>query len=63
MALNGYKKRAESAVTESSPCKDIVGNKKVSHKTKKRNWACVIYPESLPENWIEIGRASCRERV
>lgn len=23
-------------------------------KTKKRNWACVVYPESLPENWIEI---------
>lgn len=21
---------------------------------KKRNWACVFYPESLPFNWIEI---------
>lgn len=21
---------------------------------KKRNWAFVVYPESLPENWIEI---------
>lgn len=21
---------------------------------KKRHWACVIYPESLPENWREI---------
>lgn len=21
---------------------------------KKRNWACVVYPESLPENWLDI---------
>lgn len=26
----------------------------VTQKTKKRNWAFVIYPESLPENWLEI---------
>lgn len=21
---------------------------------KKRNWGCVVYPESLPDNWLEI---------
>lgn len=21
---------------------------------KARNWACVVYPESLPDNWLEI---------
>lgn len=23
-------------------------------KTKKRNWAFVVYPESLPQDWLEI---------
>lgn len=26
----------------------------VSQKIKKRNWGFVIYPESLPENWMDI---------
>lgn len=27
-------------------------------KTKKRNWAFVVYPESLPEDWLDILRLS-----
>lgn len=27
-------------------------------KVKKRNWAFVIYPESLPEDWLDILRTS-----
>lgn len=26
----------------------------MTQKVKKRNWAFVVYPESAPENWIEI---------
>lgn len=26
----------------------------MSTQVKKRNWAAVIYPESLPENWLQI---------
>lgn len=26
----------------------------IPSKTKKRNWACVVYPESAPADWIEI---------
>lgn len=29
-------------------------SKNITQSTKKRNWAFVIYPESLPENWLEI---------
>lgn len=29
-------------------------NKKTSSKQKKRNWVCVLYPESMPENWKEL---------
>lgn len=25
-----------------------------NHNVKKRNWAAVIYPDSLPKNWLEI---------
>ena len=28
--------------------------KNITHQTKKRNWACVVYPESLPKDWIDI---------
>lgn len=51
MALNGYKKRAVSAGTESSPSQKNVCKKNITYQTKKRNWCCVVYPESLPENW------------
>lgn len=30
----------------------------IKQKTKKRNWATVCYPESVPENWIEILKLS-----
>jgi hypothetical protein len=33
-------------------------SKSVNQKTKKRNWVTVCYPESVPENWIEILRLS-----
>ena len=26
----------------------------INTKTKKRNWAFVVYPESLPQDWLEI---------
>lgn len=26
----------------------------IDTKTKKRNWAFVVYPESLPQDWLEI---------
>lgn len=29
-----------------------------SNTVKKRNWAFVVYPESLPDNWIEILRST-----
>lgn len=29
-------------------------SKNLTQKTKKRNWACVVYPESLPQNWHSI---------
>ena len=29
-------------------------SKNITQKTKKRNWGAVIYPESLPKNWLEI---------
>jgi len=29
-------------------------SKNITEKTKKRNWACVVYPESLPSDWVEI---------
>lgn len=25
-----------------------------SNEKKTRNWACVVYPESAPENWVEV---------
>lgn len=28
----------------------------IAQKTKKRNWTAVCYPESLPENWLDILR-------
>lgn len=34
--------------------KNNSAKKSTEYKLKKRNWACVIYPESLPTNWIEI---------
>lgn len=33
-------------------------SEKVTQKTKKRNWAFVVYPESLPENWLDILKQS-----
>lgn len=30
----------------------------IDTKTKKRNWAFVVYPESLPTDWLEILRLS-----
>lgn len=30
----------------------------IDTKTKKRNWAFVVYPESLPEDWQDILRLS-----
>lgn len=32
----------------------ILQNQKKVNSGKKRNWACVVYPESLPENWLEL---------
>lgn len=29
-------------------------SKNITQKTKKRNWGAVIYPESLPKNWLDI---------
>lgn len=62
MALTDYKKRASSAVTEKSPVnneKSLPNNKiNVIHNGKKRNWATVVYPESAPENWIEVLKIS-----
>lgn len=58
MPLRDYKKRASSAVTEKSPVNNekSLSNDKVNltHKGKKRNWAFIVYPESAPENWIEL---------
>lgn len=31
---------------------------KITQNTKKRNWATVCYPESVPENWLEILKQS-----
>lgn len=28
--------------------------KNITQKTKKRNWGAVVYPESLPKNWLDI---------
>lgn len=57
MALNGYKKRATSAVTEISPCDNkkanVVNIKNIAHQIKKRNWAFVAYPESVPQDFFE----------
>lgn len=62
MALTDYKKRASSAVTEKSPVNNekSLSNDKVNltQKGKKRNWATVVYPESAPENWIEVLKIS-----
>lgn len=29
-------------------------SKNITQTTKKRNWACIVYPESAPEDWTEI---------
>lgn len=29
-------------------------SKNITQKTKKRNWGAVIYPESLPKDWLKI---------
>lgn len=33
-------------------------SKNIASTGKKRNWATVVYPESAPENWIEILKLS-----
>lgn len=44
----------EESKQENSLNDKILRNQKKVNHSKKRNWACVIYPESLPENWLEI---------
>ena len=34
--------------------KSYQSTKSIANRHKKRNWAFVVYPESAPENWIEI---------
>jgi hypothetical protein len=53
------KNKPSSATTEktaSQSSKDVSTTKITQKKklSKKRNWACVVYPESLPENWHSI---------
>lgn len=38
----------------SNGIKNISEKSAKSNRAKKRNWACVVYPESLPDNWLEI---------
>ena len=33
---------------------DSIAKNKEKSNLKKRNWACVVYPESLPENWLDL---------
>lgn len=55
--------RASSLITDKeNTTKSITGKEDKGNTfrqtSKKRNWACVVYPESLPENWLEILRLS-----
>lgn len=34
--------------------KSYQSTKSIANRHKKRNWATVVYPESAPENWIEL---------
>lgn len=55
------KNKPSSAATEktvSNSNQEKVCNENVMQKVKKRNWAFVIYPESLPTNWLDILRTS-----
>lgn len=45
---------AEKTALNSSVSVSSQNTKNVSRNTKKRNWAFVVYPESAPENWIDI---------
>lgn len=54
------KNKPSSAPTDktalTTDCSDL-STPKISQKNnfcKKRNWACVVYPESLPKNWLDI---------
>lgn len=53
------KNKPSSATTEktaSQSSKDVSTTKITQKKkiSKKRNWACVVYPESLPADWLDI---------
>lgn len=52
------KNKPSSATTEktaSQSSKDVSTTKITQKKklSKKRNWACVVYPESLPDDWLD----------
>lgn len=46
---------ASYSQTTRQVCNTNIEQKNGSVK-KKRNWACVVYPESLPKDWLEILR-------
>ena len=57
MALVSYKKRAPANESQGAKKPEInisENNKKINRDLKKRNWACVVYPESLPADWKDI---------
>lgn len=43
-----------SELSRTTVTDNISKNKEKINCGKKRNWACVVYPESLPENWLEL---------
>jgi hypothetical protein len=52
------KNKPSSATTEktASQTSNDVSTTKITQKKKlgkKRNWACVVYPESLPDDWLD----------
>lgn len=62
-AGTGTDSRASSLITDKEKTSQSITGKEDKGNTfrqtsKKRNWACVVYPESLPENWLEILRLS-----
>ena len=54
------KNKPSSAPTDktalTTDCSDLSTTKITQKKkiSKKRNWACVVYPESLPADWLDI---------
>jgi hypothetical protein len=48
----------ETVIASSNNEGSLTQSTKKSSSRKKRNWACVIYPESLPKDWLDILRAT-----